>query len=550
MADGVEGSGLNRRDLLRNGAAGAFALSTAGLLAACGAGSGASGQASSGASRHSGSALSSGPPSGGTPVKGGTLTAGFVTGGSAETIDPRKALVNGDLARCYSLYDTLFKQIAGGRYSAGIAVDASANKSFTKWKFKLRRGVKWHDGQPFTADDVVYTIRRNWGTSANLGHAGYALIIDFAGVRKIDDLTVEVPLHHGVTDFPVICTGTNLWVVQNGTTKWTNGVGTGPYVFKSYTPGSQSVFTANQDYWDGPPHLDTLIVNSSFSSDNARFNALQAGDIDIAPQVPQALAKANAASGKIVLGNQPAPGFIAPTMHVSKPPFTDVRVRQALRLLANREETVSNVFDGYATAGNDCAGQTLRYWASQLHRTPDPERAKSLLKSAGHQNLAVDLYTADLVPGVNESATLYAQQATAGGVTVHIKTVDPATYYTPASPGGAYPNKPFSMNQWALGMPSLSYVYLVADVPGAPFNETGWGGGSANNLLYDAMGEGDPTKAADKWLAVQEMQFNQGGYIIMANITFLDGYSPKVRGVQTTSAGPCNNYDFSKAWLS
>lgn len=106
------------------------------------------------------------------------------------------------------------------------------------------------------------------------------------------------------------------------------------------------------------------------------------------------------------------------------------------------------------------------------------------------------------------------------------------------------------MNQWANGMPCLSFVYLTANLPGAPYNETGWGGPAVDKILYDAMAELDPSKAQDKWHAVQELQFNQGGYIITNNVSNLDAYSKRVRGVQSTSAGPCNNYDFSVGWLA
>jgi len=250
-----------------------------------------------------------------------------------------------------------------------------------------------------------------------------------------------------------------------------------------------------------------------------------------------------------VLGNATAPGFLAPTMHITRPPFTDVRVRQALRLLAQREQAVSIGLDGYGTPGNDVAGQDLKYWASYLHRDQDVEQAKFLLKKAGQEKLTLKLYTSDIIGGQNELAVLFADQASAGGVKVNVQVLDPATYYTPASPGGAYPNKAFSMNNWQSGMPCLSYVYLTADLPGAPYNEQGWGGKANIQAIYSAMAEADPTKAAAKWQHVQELQFNDGGYIIMANINNLDGYSPSVRGVQTTAAGPCNNYNFSRAWL-
>ena len=223
------------------------------------------------------------------------------------------------------------------------------------------------------------------------------------------------------------------------------------------------MFTANRDYWQAPePYVDTLIINSSYPSDTSRLNALLAGDVDITPTVPPALAKANAATGRIVLGNAPGPAFVAPTMTIDRPPFKDVRVRQAMRLLANRPAIDSDAFDGYATPGNDCPGNTLQFWASSLKREQDPEQAKSLLKAAGHEKLALTLYTADIIPGMNETATIYAQQALAGGVEISIRVVDPAIYYSAASPGGNYLDKTFSINNWTTETSSMALFYLSA----------------------------------------------------------------------------------------
>jgi peptide/nickel transport system substrate-binding protein len=535
---------VNRRQVLRGGAAGAALIGAGGILAACGGG--ASTDSSSGQGQGE---FSPGPETGGKAKRGGNLRVGLPSGGDAETIDPRKAISNPDIARCYALYDQLFTSVPGGKYAPSLAESASASPDSKTWTLHLRRGVEWHDGRPFNADDVVYTIKASWGSETNTLFAGFVkTAVDYKATRKVDDYTVEVKLLKGLAEFPQICAQWPLSILQNGTTDFGKGVGTGPFVLKSFTPGSESVFSANPNYWkSGLPYVDELTIISTYSSVNTQLNALLAGDIDISPQVSQPLARAN--RDQVVLGNQPAPGFIAPTMHITDKPFDDVRVRQALRLLANREEAVQVGLDGFGTPGNDCAGQTLEYWAADFKREADPEEAMSLLKQAGQEDLNLTLYTADLVGGVNALAVMYAQQAKQGGVTINVHTDDAATYYSAGSPGGTYPNKSFSMNQWAFGMPCLSAVYLSADIQGSIYNETAWGNPKADALLFEAMAEGNPGRAKEKWHAVQELQYNEGGYIIMGNITFTDAYDDAVRGVKTTSAGPCNNYDFAGAWL-
>jgi peptide/nickel transport system substrate-binding protein len=531
--------GFSRRDLLKTGMVGTMAVSASGLLAACGSSS------SSGSS----SQLSTGP-SGGSPVRGGTLRVGLLSAGSSETLDVRTPFNFPDFIRIFQLLDPLFFQEAHGLMSPGLATEAHPNKDFTLWTLKLRDGVVWHDGKPFTADDVVYTIQNSWGAKSGLNYALYSPIIDFKGVRKRDKLTVEIPLLRSIAQFEQLTFTQASHIIQDGTTDFNKPVGTGPFVYKSFKPGSQSVFTANRNYWRSPePYVDTLVIDSSFTADPARLNSLLAGNLDVVPSVPPALARAQQSSQKIVLGNQHGSAFIAVTMRVDQKPFDDVRVRQAMKLIPDRPTIVSSALDGFGVPGNDAPGHTLQYWASDLKSPHDPEKAKSLLKAAGQESLAAKLYTAGVIAGMNETATLYSDQASAAGVNVSVVKDDPATYYSPGSPGGTWPDKTFSINNWIIGQGSLPLFYLSALQKGAPYNETHWNNAKSDKLLDQALADGNPDSAQQKWHAVQELQHNEGGYIVTSFLNWVDGYSTKVRGVHTTEAGPCNYWDFKSAWL-
>jgi peptide/nickel transport system substrate-binding protein len=303
-----------------------------------------------------------------------------LSNGSSETIDVRKAIVTPDAIRVQAIYDPLFFVVPGGT-APGLAESAEPNSDATKWTVKIRDGVTWHDGKPLTADDVVYTIRSSWGSkNSNYGGQTKALV-DLKNVRKIDQRTVEVPLLRPFAGFEAFASFYTSYVVQDGTTDFSRPVGTGPFKFGSFEPGAHSSFSSNPDYWRGKPLVDELVVDSSFTDDPARINALASGQIDIAPNVPPALAKANASSGRIVLGNAHGPAFIAVVMRVNVPPFNDARVVQAFKLAVDRQAVVNTVFDGYATLGNDSAGATFKYWASDIKPQHDPEKAKALLKA-------------------------------------------------------------------------------------------------------------------------------------------------------------------------
>ena len=535
---GIGRGELNRRDLVKTGFAGAVVMSSASFLAACGS------------SSSGGPAQLSTGPSGGTPVRGGTLRIGLLSAGSSETLDVRKPFNFPDFIRIFQLLDPLFFQGPHGLMSPGLATEAHPNKDFTVWTLKLRDGVVWHDGKAFTADDVVYTIQQSWGAKSGINYSLYSPIIDFNRVRKIDKLTVEIPLLQSIAQFEQLTFTQASHIIQNGTTDFNKPVGTGPFEYKSFNPGTQSVFTANRDYWRSPkPYVDTLVIDSSFSADPARLNSLLAGNLDIVPSVPPALAKAQESSNKVVLGNQHGSGFIAVTMRVDKDPFTDVRVRQAMKLIPDRPAIVSSALDDFGVPGNDAPGNTLQYWASDLTTTHDPEKAKSLLKAAGQDSLSLKLYTAAVIAGMNETATLFAEQANAAGVNVSVAKDDPATYYSTGSPGGTWPDKTFSINNWIIGQGSLPLFYLSALQKGAPYGETHWSSAKGDKLLNDALADGNPDSAQQKWHAVQELQHNEGGYIVTSALNWVDGYAPNVRGIQTTEAGPANYWDFKSAWL-
>jgi peptide/nickel transport system substrate-binding protein len=539
---------LSRRSLLRGVAGAGLLVGGAGALSACGGG-GTSGAKGAG----NPTAFSFGPPQGGTPKPGGTLTVAVVTAGAAETLSVLTGYNQPDIIRLYSLYDLLFVQGPGGTVKPGLVVNATPNGDATEWTFELRKGVTWHDGKAFDADDVVYTIRNSWGSSQNVYNAVFSSLIDFGGVTKLDTHTVKVPLKLGIAQFPSVTCIQQCVVVQDGTKNFADGNGTGPYKLQSFQPGQRSTFVPNPNYWGGIPHVDTFVVDSSYSNDEARLNALLAGQADIVPNVSPTLAAANAASGKLAIGNQPGPGFVGFPMRVDQGgPLGNAKVRKALMLLPERQQYVDAVFRGYAVIGNDCPGYTNQFFATDLEQERDVDQAKSLLKSAGYPDLTLELATAGVVPGMVESATLFKEHAKAGGVTINIKQSDPSSYFTPA---GGYLTRSFSTLFFTTGVNSLPAFYLNSMVAGGAFSDSHWGGkgapsfGPGNSLLYDALSETDESKAKDKWREIQTQVFTEGPYILPTATNWVDAYAPRVRGVKTTPALNCDNYNFGGAWL-
>ena len=545
----VPAEGLTRRTLVSRGAQGAALIGSVGLLSACG--SGERGGAGPGTTEAApGPATSSG---GGTPTRGGTLRVGLSTGGANETLNPNFGYNAPDFYRLYALYDSLF--LMGPDYKTAeprLALSAEPNKDASIWTIKLRDGVTWHDGKPFTADDVIYTMR-TW-TQPGSSNTGVVQYIDTKNLRKRGTLELEVPLLRPIGQFREFLINTSMTsIVQDGSTPESfanNPVGTGPFKFVSFK-ANRSEFAASENYWEsGKPYLDELVMDSSFTDDNARLNALLSGNIEVMTLSPPTVTHNHMNSGDVMAVGSPS-SFISAlmVMRVDQGPLADVRVRQAMKLLADRQALIDDALAGFGTIGNDLYGAGVKY-AADLKRERDVEKATALLKAAGKDGSTFTLGTAPFSQGAVESATLFAQQARAGGIKVEINQASPAAYFTPA---GGYLTGSFRMTA-ANPRPTLAAIYATIFGPQAYANESHWGkqpGGKAKWALIDqAISAVDESKAEELWREVQMQQFDEGGILNWGNANFLNLVSKKVKGVTESRAGFLNNGRFTDAFLA
>jgi peptide/nickel transport system substrate-binding protein len=225
-------------------------------------------------------------------------------------------------------------------------------------------------------------------------------------------------------------------------------------------------------------------------------------------------------------------------MRVDRPPFNDVAVRQAMRLLVDRPQLISSALGGFATVASDVFSPYDPDFDRSLRREQDIGQAKFLLKKAGQADLSVQLVTSAVTTGTTQLATVLAQQAKAAGVTINLKTVPPGVFFGP------------NYLKWTFAQDYYNYSPYLAQVaysmlPVSPFNET-----HTNNARYIRLygSANKATSAAVRKEILQEMQqfdFDQGGYIIPAFVDSLDAYSTKITGYSTARVGqPLSNYDF------
>ena len=260
------GAKLSRRHFLGSALATGAALASPGLLAACGATS-------------TSTTTTTTVPVTEKPRPGGSLRVGMV-GGAVGTLDPGLAVAEIDSARATNLFDRLVNLTPQLDYEWDLALSMEPNPTATVWTVRLRPDVHWHDGSPFTADDVIFCFRR-WGApkSVLFGSSVMALV-DLNGLKKLDPLTVQVPLKQAISEFPALFITPQLQITKGGQTDFRHPIGTGPFKFQLFTPSRQSVFVKNDNYWrSGQPYVDSLYI-IDISDPTARLNALLTGAVD------------------------------------------------------------------------------------------------------------------------------------------------------------------------------------------------------------------------------------------------------------------------------
>jgi peptide/nickel transport system substrate-binding protein len=287
-----------------------------------------------------------------------------------------------------------------GALEPRVAESWKASNGLKTWTFKIRKGIKFHDGTPLTVDDVVWTFK--WhvdpkNASNQLGN--FKGIFDAAGVVKVDASTVQFNLLDANANFPYIVASNPSYgslIIKNGTSGgagWEKTmIAAGPWKLESYTEGVKTVFVRNEDYWDAKriPSFEKLEL-VQFVSAAAAMPQLKTGKLDaiIAAQ-PADVTKLNKAKFQLQL--TPSARTIHTHMRCDWGPFTDKRVRRAAALTFDRAGYIKGVLKGFGSIGNDCIMDAYPTKDTSVpQRDKDLTEAKALMAAAGNKGFSVDL---------------------------------------------------------------------------------------------------------------------------------------------------------------
>jgi peptide/nickel transport system substrate-binding protein len=488
-----------------------------------------------------------GGPTGGAPKPGGNFRLGVTGGGTKDIMDGQNIITKPDQARLVSAFETLLTFDDEYQLTTdGLAesVEADNPKQYT---IRLRQGIEFQDGKTLTADDVVYSLQRI-GTE-EFGLTGFAATasMDIANVKKMDEYTIRLPLKTPDSTIPQTLASYTFGIVPVGYEAFKGDVstqiGTGAYKLKSFTPGRESISEKHPNYWrTGQPYFDTVTI-TDFADSTAQVNALLGGDIDAMTDLPAAQVEAVKSRGMNALISKTG-GWQPLCMAIDMPPFDDNRVRQAMRLIVDRQGMIDQIVSGFGFIANDLYSPFDEGYAADLpQRERDIDQAKSLLKAAGQEGLTVDLHTTNGAAGMVPLATVFATQAKDAGVTINVKN-DP-NYY-----GDAYLKLAFSVDFWG----TRGYLNQVqqGSLPTSPYNETHWppksgAGSNFEDLYHQALAATDDATRIGIQHEMQQLEYDLGGYIIPFFGNLIDAYASNVVGF-VPSKGTLNLTSFGHGY--
>jgi len=413
----------------------------------------------------------------------------------------------------------------------------------TTWEFKLRRNVKFHDGTPFTADDVIFSFER--APNVENSPSSFGIYVKGKTVTKVDDHTIHIKT---AAPYPLMPNDlSTIYIIsrKNGqgakTPDYNSGkaaIGTGAYKLVEYTPGNRIVMQRNEQYWGQKPVWQRVTFRA-IKSDPSRVAALLAGDVDFIDEVPatdmERLKKEPKVTVAQVVSNRiiylhldhfrdDSPFVRAKDGGPLKNPLRDVRVRRAISMSIDRDTIVSRVMEGMAIK----AGQLLPdgFFGVSPKLKPiayDPAGAKKLLAEAGVPNgFRLTIHSPnDRYPNDAKIAEAVGQMLSRNGIDTQVVTMTQGVFFRDASTGSPEKGPKFSfiLVGWGSGtgeasspLKSLLATFDRDKGMGAS-NRGRYSNLQVDKLIDDALATVDDSKRAGLLARATELAIEDVGII-------------------------------------
>jgi peptide/nickel transport system substrate-binding protein len=492
----VRGRGPGRRSVVAG--AGAAAAAATGLLGGC------SSEGGGGSS--------------------GRFRAAFTAGGSQETLDPHVAPNFVDQARAKALFDTLATYDDDMSVRERLAESWESDSSGRRWRIRLRR-ASFHDGEPVTAEDVLYSYRRVADPKTGSPSQQLLSAVDFGDSRAAGARELTLVLHRPDFEFPTAFAGPGTEIIPAGTTGFRHPVGSGPFRYGSFKPGGVARFRRWDGHWAGGGRIGELEI-VPVNEESARVNALLSGQVHYAADI----------SGPFIDRLEEAPAVRVLTsrrataqqvlLRTGRAPFDDPKLVEAVLLGVDREALVRVALANRGTVGNDLFGKGLRGYPPELpQRKRDVERARELVRDAGAEGLSFTLETSTVDAAWESASTLIARQLKEVGLRVTPRTRASTTYFSEIKEKGVA-----ALNTTST-LPVSDFLQQRMR-SGAARNLTGFRSGRFDELMDRARSTRDENERLGLLHRAQRIAREGSGMLVWGFSDANDGVSSSVGGLR------------------
>lgn len=478
-----------------------------------------------------------------TPKRGGTIRVAGFDSSTKDTLDPAHANNSTDYSRLCMFYNglTVFDEHLTPLPDLATSIDT---KDATVWTIQLRKGVTFHDGSPFGADDVVFSLMRHKDPKSS--SVVRPIAEQFKSIAVKGPHEVELTLTAPNAELPTILAISQFMIVKNGTTDFNKGIGTGPFLCQQFSPGERSVGVRNPHYFHpGKPYVDKVIF-FGITSNAARVNALLSGDIDIAAGIdPLSTRQVKAAKGFAVFETK-AGNYTDLIMHLDAPQTGNPDFVRAVKYMQDRKRILDNVLLGYGTIGNDQPiSPGTPYFDAGLAQTPyDLDKAKFHLKKAGMVGAHIPLVCSPAASSSVDMAVILQNSASQAGLNIDLKRVPSDGYWS-----NYWLKAPFVYGN-INPRPTANILLTLFFKSTAPWNESRWKNPKFDALLIQSRAETDFAKRKQMYADMQKLIHDEAGIGIPVFISSLDAYSTKVKGLQPIPVGDLMGFNFAQnVWL-
>ena len=435
-----------------------------------------------------------------------------------------------------------------------LAESWKPNADGSVWTFKLRKGVKFHDGKVMDAEDVASTFDRladpDNGSNALSAFTG---VLSKGGAKAVDASTVEFQLDAPNGNFPYLTSSDNYNTIilpKDYDGDWEKTfIGTGPWKLDRFEQGVGITLVPNRDYWaPGRRALADRQEIVFYTNEQSLVLGFQGNEVDVVVQFSVSGGKALLTDSTVITTELGSAAHRQVHLRGDKEPFKDKRVRQAMALLVDRRALVDGLLDTKADFGNDSPFAPIyKSTAKVEQRQQDVAKAKELLAAAGMENgFSVPLsgWQGFEMPDL---AQLIQQDVREAGIRINLNITDQATYFGEAT----YGNSPWLDS--TMGITEYGHRGVPNVVLGAPLKSDGtWNGAHFKNKRYDAL-VGDYVAALDldeqrrASRQIQELLLDESPILFTYFYYFLSGAKDYVAGVETNAMG---HTDVSRAGLT